>query len=100
MRAALTKAPEPAIRARLTALIVKYGPETVRKWAENLGAKQVSRLEAILASASEVASTDALPAVLRNPPWRKKKSKDATPDMVLSIQPIPTQFAYPEDQQA
>jgi len=88
---------EPAIRARLAELATRYGQETVRQWAESLGPKAINRLDSLFASAGELASAEALPAVLRDPPWRKKKSKEATQDIVLSIEPFATPYAYPEE---
>ena len=63
---------EPAIRARLAELATRYGQETVRQWTDSLGAKAINRLDVLFARAGELASAEALPAVLRDPPWRKK----------------------------
>jgi predicted DNA-binding WGR domain protein len=82
---------EPAIRARIADLMARHGKETARAWANDLGGKEVKYLEALTGDSAALASPEALPPVLRDPPWRRKQTKSA--DIVLAIQPIATPFA-------
>ena len=85
---------EPAIRARVADLIARHGQETAREWANGLGAKAVKHLEALIGDSDALASAEALPAMFRDPPWRRTKGKVAD-DIVLAVQPIATPFAFP-----
>lgn len=84
---------EPAVRARVTDMIQQHDVATVREWVNDLAPKVVNHLESLIgAAATEMASPEALPAVLRSPPWRQKAAKTME-DIVLAIDPIATPFA-------
>ncbi|MDQ0468544.1 DUF4132 domain-containing protein [Labrys wisconsinensis] len=83
---------EPAIRSRIMEAAKHHSPETLRHWAGG-DPKAANYLERVLDTRNVgMAAAEAVPAVLRDPPWRRKaKAKD---DIVLDLAPIATPFRY------
>lgn len=83
---------EPVLRARVMDAIQRHGEATARGWAAG-DPKAAAHLDKLISSRSVgIATAEAVPAVLRDPPWRKKAKK--RDEAVLSIEPIATPFAY------
>ena len=83
---------EPIVRARAIDTITKYDAETLNGWVAG-DAKAQAQLERMGAvqTAPEAAAV-AIPAVLRDPPWRKKaKARD---DIILKLAPIATPLVF------
>jgi predicted DNA-binding WGR domain protein len=84
---------EPAIKARVMDAIQRHGADAARGWAAG-DAKAANHLEKLLEVRSvDLAPKDVWPAVLRDPPWRKQ-AKKASEDIVLTLEPKSTPFAY------
>lgn len=82
---------EPVIRARAMDFVKQYPKETLESWAtEPRWKTQLQKLLDIQDVA--LAPTEALPVVLRDPPWRKKKK--AVDDTILELSPLETPFRY------
>lgn len=86
---------DPVIRARVMDLIKQYPEATLKRWLQG-NAKALANLDRLLEAQNvPLASGDAIPGVLLDPPWRKKSKKHD--DMVLSLTPQSTPFRYEPD---
>lgn len=83
---------EPALVGLVNAIGQKYGADACRGWLQDSPAL---RWFATTHAGLElpVAALADMPAVLRDPPWRKTAT--AKKDLVLSLTPIPTPFSVP-----
>ncbi|UIY43588.1 WGR domain-containing protein [Methylobacterium radiotolerans] len=84
---------EPAYGPRAVTLAERHGHETARAWAAAEGGRGAGRLDRLLAAGSAPqAAPEALPPVLRDPPWRRRGAARARPERAVA--PIPTPFAH------
>ncbi|KQO83436.1 DUF4132 domain-containing protein [Rhizobium sp. Leaf262] len=82
---------EPVIRARAMDFVKQYPKEALEGWAAEPRWK--TQLQKLLDVHDVVlAPLEALPVVLHDPPWRKKKK--AVDDTVLELLPLETPFRY------
>ncbi|PZO78168.1 MAG: dihydrolipoamide acetyltransferase [Mesorhizobium amorphae] len=83
---------DPTVRARVLEAIARFGQEQARSWVSG-DPKSAGMLDRLLQARDvPMASRDEWPAVLRDPPWRKKAK--AKTEIVLDLQPIETPFRY------
>ncbi|MGV1953624.1 WGR and DUF4132 domain-containing protein [Agrobacterium vitis] len=86
---------DPVIRSRVLDMTKRYPADTLKQWLQGNN-KALSQLDRLLEAQNvTLAGNDALPAVLQDPPWRKKAKK--SDDLVLSLKPAETQFRYEPD---
>ncbi|SDA21373.1 WGR domain-containing protein, predicted DNA-binding domain in MolR [Methylobacterium sp. UNC378MF] len=84
---------EPAYGPRAVTLAERHGHEAARAWAAADGARGAGRLDRLLAAGSAPqAAPEALPPVLRDPPWRRRGAARARPERAVAL--IPTPFAH------
>lgn len=84
---------EPAYGPRAVTLAARHGHETARVWAAAEGGRGAGRLDRLLAAGSAPqAAPEALPSVLRDPPWRRRGAARARSERAVA--PIPTPFAH------
>lgn len=86
---------EPALRGRVLDMAEKHGSEAVLGWVAADPKSQAWLEKQISAREVAAAPREAWPAVLRDPPWRRKKK--VSDDIVLALDPIPTPFAFTPD---
>ena len=78
---------------RTAALVARHGSEAARAWAAGGHQTIAGRLDRLLAACDvPVAPREALPGVLRDPPWRRKRVSGERP--VLALAPIATAFMH------
>lgn len=82
---------EPVVRARVMDLIKQYPAQTLKGWAAS--GRPLAQLERLLETNNvPLAAAQSLPAVLKDPPWRKKAVRNE--DTVLDLKPVATPFRY------
>ncbi len=82
-----------ALAGRVMAAAERHGLDTVRAWAADAGRKEAAYLERLIARREmALAAPDTWPPVLRDPPWRRKRVREA--EVVLDLAPIPTPFGH------
>ena len=86
---------EPALRGRVLDMAERHGSEAVLGWVAADPKSQTWLEKQISAREVAAAPREDWPAVLRDPPWRKKKK--ASDDIVLALDPIPTPFMFKAD---
>ncbi|WP_152048758.1 WGR and DUF4132 domain-containing protein [Aureimonas psammosilenae] len=94
---------DPVLKARVGEMLRRHSTASLRAWAEG-DSRSLAWLDRFLASRDvAIAPSEALPAVLRDPPWRRKAVKRTAAEP-LTLQPIETPFrwersgAKPDDQ--
>ncbi|RVU14274.1 DUF4132 domain-containing protein, partial [Methylobacterium oryzihabitans] len=91
--AALEGRGEAAYGPRIAALAGRHGAEAARAFAAEGGPKLAGRLDRLLAEGDRPqAPPEAWPALLRDPPWRRKAT--ARERIALALTPIPTPVAH------
>lgn len=86
---------DPVVRARIMDLAKRYPQDMLKQWLQG-NAKALAQLDRLLEAQNvTLASSDAVPSVLLDPPWRKKAKK--IDDIVLSLTPVATPFRYEPD---
>ncbi len=84
----------PTLRVRLQAGIAKYGADTVRVWAQDLGPSALACLDRLTQAARvPLAPRENWPSALRDPPWRDP-ARRAVVRTVLDVAALPTPLTF------